>query len=550
MTNTQVLIAGGGPAGLVLALELGARGVACVLLNDAAHTALHPKANAVSSRTMEHMRRHGISNRLRARGLAPDHPTDLTYFTSLTGHEIGRFRQPSRAEALAEAKAGTGAWASPEPPLRCSQIFLEEELKAKADTLPSVDMRFGWKLTGFDDLEDHVSATIENTETSETVEITARYLVGCDGGNSLVRKSLGIELEGESGIVRPMMGGPMYAAYFRVAEEPDWLPARRAWQYWMHTGDMRALLVHVDSDRLFLFHFAMPDGGEGADPTALIHKAVGREFPLEVISSVNWNAGHSLVAQKYRSGNVFIAGDAVHLFTPTGGMGMNTGVDDAANLGWKLAAVLRGEGGEGLLASYEAERRPIGVRNVNFARGFADSVGNVEISESVSAETPEGAAERARLKTHFEHHAEFEFVIPGAFLGLRYEASPVIAYDDAVPPPDHPNDYTPNAIPGSRAPHVWLGDDALFDRLGPEYTLVRFGGVQADLGPDIQVVDIADIAVRDLYGADYVLIRPDQHVAWRGDDIGDAVALADTVWGGNPYNGTMISCAGLSNARL
>lgn len=531
MTDTQVLIAGGGPAGLVLALELGARGVDCVLLNDAPHTARHPKANAVSSRTMEHMRRHGISERLRARGLAPDHPTDLTYFTRLTEYEIGRFRQPSRAEALAEAKAGTGSWASAEPPLRCSQIFLEEELKAKADTLSSIDMRFGWKLTAFDDREDHVSAKIENTGTSETREITARYLVGCDGGNSMVRKSLGIELEGESGVVRPMMGGPMYAAYFRVSEEPDWLPARRAWQYWLNTPEMRALLVHVDSDRLFLFHFAMQDGVDGADPTALIHRAVGREFPLEVISSVNWNAGYSLVAQKYRSGNVFIAGDAVHLFTPTGGMGMNTGVDDAANLGWKLAAVLQGDGGEALLDSYEAERRPIGVRNVNFARGFADSVGNVEISESVTADTPDGTAERARLKSHFEHHAEFEFIIPGAFLGLRYEDSPVIAYDGTEPPADHPNDYTPNAIPGSRAPHVWLGDEALFDRLGPGFALVRFGGAQADLGPDIPVVDIDDSAARDVYGADYVLVRPDQHVAWRGNDIGDAAALADTVWG-------------------
>lgn len=531
MTDTQVLIAGGGPAGLVLALELGARGVACVLLNDAPHTAQHPKANAVSSRTMEHMRRHGLSARLRDRGLDHDHPTDLTYFTHLTGHEIGRFRQPSRKEALAEARAGTGAWASAEPPLRCSQIFLEEEMKRGVDALASVDVRFGWKLTGFEDLGPNVTAVIENAETGESGTVTARYLVGCDGGNSLVRKSLGIELEGESGVVRPMMGGPMYAAYFRATEEPDWLPERRAWQYWTHTPDMRALMVHVDSDRLFLFHFAMRKGVDGSDPTALIHRAVGREFALEIISSVNWNAGYSLVAQNYRKGNVFIAGDAVHLFTPTGGMGMNTGVDDVANLGWKLAAVLRGEGGEALLESYEAERRPIGVRNVNFARGFADSVGNVEISENVSADTPEAEAERARLKAHFEHHAAFEFVIPGAFLGLRYENSPVIAYDGTEPPPDHPNDYTPNAIPGSRAPHVWLGDTALYDRLGPEFTLLRFGGVTGDLGPAIPVLDLDDATVRALYGADYVLIRPDQHVAWRGNEIGDAAALVDTVWG-------------------
>ena len=210
---------------------------------------------------------------------------------------------------------------------------------------------------------------------------------------------------------------------------------------------------------------------------------------------------------------------------------MNTGVDDVANLGWKLAAVLQGHGGEALLESFEAERRPIGIRNVNIARGFADSVGNVDVSTAISDDTAEAEAERARLKAHYENHAEFEFVIPGAFLGLRYEESPVIIYDGTEAPPDHPNDYTPNAVPGSRAPHLWLSDAALFDRLGPGFTLLRFGGVREDLGEGIATIDIDDAAARELYGADYVLVRPDQHVAWRGNEIGDAVALADTVWG-------------------
>ncbi len=528
--GTDVIIAGAGPVGLMLALELGARGVRCLLVNERTDTARHPKANAVSSRTMEHLRRHGIAARLRARGLDDDHPTDLSYFTTLTGYVLGRFRQPSRAEALAQARAGTGAWASAEPPHRCSQIFLEEEMKRTVDALDSVDVRFGWRLNGFEDGDEAVSAEIENVETGEAERVTASYLVGCDGGNSIVRKALGIELEGESGVVRPMMGGRMYAAYFRTLEPPDWVPERPAWQYWTVLPDQRALLVHVDSDREFLLHFAMREGVDPENPTELIHRIVGREFPLEIVSSVNWTAGYSLVAQKYRKGRIFIAGDAVHLFTPTGGMGMNTGVDDAVNLGWKLAAAIRGEGGETLLDSYEAERRPIGIRNVNFAKGFADSVGNVQVTDQVDKDTPEGAAERAQLKAHFERHAEFEFVIPGAFLGLRYEASPVIVYDGSEPPPDHPNDYSPNAIPGSRAPHVWLGEEALHDRLSRGFTLIRFGGAQQ--APEgIDVLDIDDARTRDLYGADCVLVRPDQHVAWRGSDAADAAWLMDTVLG-------------------
>ena len=531
MIETEVVIAGGGPVGLVLALELGARGVRCVVLNESPTTAQHPKANAISSRTMEHLRRHRLAERLRPRGLDDDHPTDLCYVTSLTGFEIGRFRQASRREALAQARDGTGPWASPEPPHRCSQIFLEEELRRGAEACASVETRFGWRLTGFEDRGADVVCDVRNAETGETETVIGRYLVGCDGAASLVRKALGIEYEGESGVVRPMMGGPMYAAYFRALDPPDWLPERRAWQYWTISPELRALLVHVDSDRHFVFHFALRPGEDGADPTTAIHQAVGREFPLEVISSVNWTAGYSLVAQKYRKGRVFLAGDAVHLFTPTGGMGMNTGVDDAVNLGWKLAAVLRDAGGETLLDSYEIERRPIGLRNVGLARGFADSVGTVEISPAIADDTPEGAAERARLKPRFEHHAEFEFIIPGAFLGLRYDGSPVIAYDGSEPPPDHPNEYVPNAVPGARAPHVWLGDDALYDRLGRDFTLLRFAGATGTLGPDVATLDIDDPAARDLYGADYVLVRPDQHVAWRGSEIADAGALLDIVHG-------------------
>ena len=519
---------------MVLAIELGRRGIGCVLLNEHPETASHPKANAISSRSMEHFRRLGISEPIRASGLEDDHPTDVAYFTRLDGHEIGRLKQPGRREALAQARSGTSAWASPEPPHRSSQIFLEHALKRKVDRLASVDCRFGWRLEAFSKDGSTVRALARDVASGEEWTVTARYLVGCDGPGSVVRKSLGIEYEGESGIVRPMFGGPMFATYFEATADLSWLPSRRAWQYWVVNPDIRALLVHVDSRSRFLFHFAVHDAGaRGApDPRAYIHQAAGRAFPLEIISTANWTGGFSLVAQRYRVGNVFIAGDAAHLFTPTGGMGMNTGVDDAVNLGWKLAAVLGGWGAARLLDSYEAERRPIGIRNVAFAREFAHSIGTVAVGRDIGADSPAGAAERAAMTAYHSDHARREFIVPGVFLGLGYTGSPIVADDGAGPPPDHPNTYIPDARPGFRAPHAWLGAAALFDSFGPEYTLLDLGdghGVAAvrdaahRRGIPLTVRAIRDPAVRALYGRDLVLIRPDHHVAWRGNTVSGGI---------------------------
>ena len=542
--RADVVIAGGGPVGLVLALELGLRGVRCILLNDQPTTARHPKANAVSSRTMEHLRRLGVARRLRARGLDDDHPTDVSYFTRLTGYEIGRLPQPSRAEAMRRARAGEGDWASPEPPHRVSQIFLEDELKRRVDEIAAIESRFGWRLEEFADRGDHVTALARQLDGDGELMIEADFLIGCDGANSLVRRSLGIEYEGDSGIVRPMMGGPMYATYFEVDPDPPWLPEQKAWQYWTVNPESRALLIHVDSHDKFVFHCALPEaaGGAPVDPVKLIHRAVGAEFPVRIISSVNWTAGYSLITDRYRDNRVFLTGDAAHLFTPTGGMGMNTGVDDAVNLGWKLAAVVQGWGGDTLLDSYEAERRPIGIRNLDFARQFADSVGTVAISDAVEAATKEAEAERAALRDRFERHGFFEFIIPGIFLGLNYAASSVIAYDGTSPPDEHPNRYTPNACPGSRAPHTWLGEDALFDRLGGGFTLLRLGdaalgasaleAAAARCGLPLAVLDVCDRGLRETYGSRLALIRPDQHVAWRCDHLpSDCDALIATIRG-------------------
>jgi 2-polyprenyl-6-methoxyphenol hydroxylase-like FAD-dependent oxidoreductase len=542
-----VLIAGGGPVGLVVALELGARGVGCMVLNDKPDSATHPKANAIGARSMEHLRRLGVAADLRDKGLGDDHPTDVAYFTRLTGYELARLHMPSRRDALAEAGRGAGAWASPEPPHRCSQIFLEQQLKRRAAEMPEIDLRFGWRLTGLQETGDQVTAMAEEIATGQTMTIMADYVVGADGGNSITRKSLGIEFEGESGVVRPFMGGEMFAAYFRARPDRSWLSVDPSWQYWIVNPDIRALLIHVDETDRFLLHTAIArDGGPAAmDPRNILALMADAAIEIDLLSAVPWTAGYSLVAQGYGSDRVFLAGDSAHLFTPTGGLGMNTGVDDAANLGWKLAALCRGWGGPGLARSFELERRPIGLRNIDFARGFANSVGTVPVTDEAERDSAAGRAERAALGDRLAAHAHGEFIIPGIMLGVRYAGSPIVVEDDGhgAPPLDEPNSYIPNSFPGARAPHLWLDPGvALYDKLGPEFTLLRFGRSGADIsglreaaalrGTPLAILDVESDHARDLYGVDLALVRPDQHIAWRGNRApDDALALIDRVRG-------------------
>jgi hypothetical protein len=226
----------------------------------------------------------------------------------------------------------------------------------------------------------------------------------------------------------------------------------------------------------------------------------------------------------------------VHLFTPAGGLGYNTAIEDAVNLGWKLNAVLQGWGGPALLESYETERQAIARRNTTYARGFADSLGLFVPPPELEDETPAGAAARKRTGDHFNHHARFEFNIPGITFGGRYDGSPIIMPDGTAPPPDKVNTYEATACPGGRAPHLWLADGrSLYDALGFEFTLLALGGSPADtaafraaaeaLAMPLSVVPVESAEARDLYGADLALIRPDQIVAWRGDSANAAISV-------------------------
>lgn len=543
----DVLIAGGGPCGLMLANELGRRGVRCLLVDGKPGTAFNPQANATQARTMEHFRRLGFADEVRAQGLPADHPTDIAYFTRYARHELARIRLPTAAQAREQVKTLGGSWSAAELPHRVSQKFVEQTLLRHARAWPGNTLRYGCALERFHDDCEQVHATLRPADGGAPETVRARFLVGADGARSGVRRRLGIEWSGVTGIQRDFMGGRMLAVYLRSPELARVLPRERAWMYVSVNHERRAFMACVDGVAEYAFHAALradedADRWTEADARRVFAEVVGEPVPMEVLSMGTWLAGHALVAQRFRQGRAFLAGDAAHLFTPTGGLGYNTAVEDAVNLGWKLAAVLKGQAPLALLDSYEAERRPLAERNTGYARRFADSVGLFTARPELEEDSPRGEAERAAAGRHLDAHARLEFNIPGVTFGGRYDASPVIVRDGAPLPPDEPNVYVPTASPGGRPPHAWLDDGrSLFDLFHVEWTLLALGPDAPDTsafetaararGVDLRVLRLPQTALRALYEAPLALIRPDQIVAWRGTDAADAAAVLARVTG-------------------
>jgi 2-polyprenyl-6-methoxyphenol hydroxylase-like FAD-dependent oxidoreductase len=530
--RTKVVIAGGGPAGLVTAIELGRRGIPCVLAEEDTGPPQFPKANATTSRSMEHYRRLGFAPEIRALGLPLDHPQDIAYFTRYATHEMARVPWRSRREAVAAREEANSRWPTPEPLHRTQQMYIEPVLMRQAARWPAVDLRFGWRAVEVHAGAEGASATLEEIATGRRESIDCEYVVGADGPRSIVRESAGIGYQGWSGEERDFMGGRMLALYFRSRDFYDLVPARRCWQYWAVNRERRSFLCSIDGEGLLVYHTQLPRGEAPTEAFARKSLALstGRDFPIEAIGTATWTAGFTLVAERYtdRHGRVFLAGDAAHLFTPTGGQGYNTAVDDCANLGWKLAAACQGWGGPALLGTYEVERKPIGHRNTGFARAMADSIGRMEIPANLEEETAEGAHSRAALGQKLVEHCNREFDIPGIHFGVFYGGSPIVCDDGTPPPADDWHRYMPHATPGARAPHLWVGEGkSIFDRFGRDLTLLRLGGANRDAsgleaaarsrGASLDVVDVSLPEARDLYGRDLVLVRPDQHIAWRGN---------------------------------
>jgi 2-polyprenyl-6-methoxyphenol hydroxylase-like FAD-dependent oxidoreductase len=542
--TTPVLISGGGPVGLVLSIELAWRGVPSIVLNTEPTTAVHPQGNTHNSRTMEHYRRLGIADRVRAVGLPPEFTTDISYLTRFTGHEFARIPMPSSAEKQRRIAEQDMSFLTPEPIHRSSQFYVEPELFAHAETLDGIDLRFGWELIDFTQYADRVESTIRHSETGDPETIVSKWLAGCDGAQGYTRRALDIPYRGEGGDEVAFFIGKMLSVYIDAPGIHDVMSMEPAWQYWTVNNDARTCIVTLDAKGKFVVLAKYPDSGEPDEAEIIrdIQDAFGAEIDIEVISIRQWTAGNALVADRYGDGRVLLAGDAVHLFTPTGGFGMNTGVEDAVNLGWKIAAVHHGWAPEALLDTYEGERRPIGIRNTQSSRKLASDVATIQVPAALEEETAEGQKARADLGRHLSGFTE-EFASLGIQLGARYDASPLIANDGTEPPPDSPVEYVPTACPGGRAPHLWLNDGAsIHDRFGKWFTLVKFGSASIDtaafaaaaeaLDVPLDIVDVAEKAARDLYACTFALIRPDHHVAWRGDSLpADTEALMRQVSG-------------------
>ena len=484
-----------------------------------------------NGRSMELFRRLDLADKLRAVGIPAKNPFHISWITDLSesGHELCRFPYMSAEDEAWRRQVNNDGSLTLEAPLRVSQIVIEPVLKKEADAHDDIQVCFGWKLENFEQDADGVTSLLKNATTGETKSVRSRFLIGCDGGGSTVRTQLGIPLEGKFNVAR------MYMVHFRSLDREVLQRYGVAWHYQNGRG---ALVAQDDKEYWTLHSFLEPGTDESElDPRELVKSWVGCDFDFEVMVANPWSA-HYLVADRYRQGNVFLAGDACHQYMPTGGYGMNSGIADACNLGWKISAVLRGWGGDGLLDSYEQERRPIAKLS------WATSEQHLEVrfalaelyqsAGDLSGDEPEVTARRAVLSRRIAELKNAENEGWGTEHGYRYDSKAIVADEKEEAPAFHSDIYTPTTWPGSRLPHLFLPDGKpVYDLLGSDFTLIVLNGAETDtissaaleLGVPLRILRIDNMQARTLYERALVLVRPDQHVAWRGNYLPDNPAM-------------------------
>jgi 2-polyprenyl-6-methoxyphenol hydroxylase-like FAD-dependent oxidoreductase len=542
--QTDVLIVGAGPVGLTLAMDLVGRGVKVVVVEMRRYAEPpNVKCNHVAARTMEQFRRLGVAQKVRDAGLPPQHPNDVVFRTAVTGQELTRIPIPCRRDRYTETEGPDAWWPTPEPPHRINQIFLEPILLEHAALLPGVTLLNRTQVTAFTQTEAGVQASALDLETGQERRISARYLVGCDGGSSTVRKQIGAKLEGTAVIQR------VQSTYIRAPQLGALIPGRPAWCYYSVNPRRCGTMFTIDDGQTWLVHNHLnPDEPEfdSVDRDWSIRQilGVGPDFDYEVISKEDW-VGRRLVANRFRDRNVFIAGDAAHLWVPYAGYGMNAGIADAINLSWLLAARLQGWGEEAILDAYEAERQPITEQVSQFAMEHAAKM--IKARRAVPANIEEASAQGEAIRADMGREAYElnvqQFCCGGLNFGYYYSGSPILAEDgDEQPPAYSMGGFTESTVPGCRAPHFWLADGrSLYDAFGPAYTLLRLdpkvdlktllAAAEAKKVP-LTVLDVQARNVPAAYRHKLVLVRSDQHVAWRGDAVPeDASSLVELLRG-------------------
>jgi len=528
--QADVLIVGAGPVGLTLAMALAARGVRVVIAETRRYAEPpNVKCNHVAARTMEQFRRLGVAQKVRDAGLPAEHPNDVVFRTSVTGIELTRIPIPCRRDRYTETEGPDAWWPTPEPPHRINQIYLEPILLEHAAALPGVTLLNRTQVTDFVQDDQGVSAGATDLDTGATRSIRCRFLAGCDGGSSGVRKKMGAKLEGTAVIQR------VQSTYIRAPELRAMIPGKPAWSYYAMNPRRCGTMFAIDGHETWLVHNHLnPDEPEfdSVDRDRSIREilGVGPEFRYEVISKEDW-VGRRLVADRFRDGRVFIAGDAAHLWVPYAGYGMNAGIADAVNLSWLLAACIEGWADERILDAYEAERQPITEQVSQFAMDHAQKMIRARRAVPADIEAPGAQGDALREEIGREAYAlnVQQFCCGGLNFGYFYTGSPIIATDGEAPPAYSMGDFTPSTVPGCRAPHLWLVDGrSLYDAFGPGYTLLRFDrrievapleDAARACGMPLAVLDVDAKALPPAYRHRLVLCRADQHVAWRGDRI-------------------------------
>lgn len=517
--STRVLIVGGGPVGLATAIELGSRGIPCLLIERNDRVGHAPRAKTTNVRTREHFRRWGIAHKLKAASpLGIDYPSNVVFCTRLAGREITRFENALYCAAGRNPLYSEHAQWVP-------QYTVEEVMRAHAQSLPGVELRFNAELQSF--VQDHqgVTAVVLDLNSGHSLRIQADYLVGADGARSAVREAMGAKLEGTYGLSRH------YNVVFRAPGLAEAHQLGPAIMYWQVNGEVPSLIGPMDrGDKWFFTPTSVKEGDtlDPADAPALIRRSTGIDLPYEVLTSDEWVASRFL-SNSYRDRRVFLAGDACHLHPPFGGYGMNMGVADGVDLGWKLAAVLQGWGGAQLLDSYEQERRPVHAMVLDEAVTNHSILSHQFWQEGLDAGGADGDALRSQVGARIQAAKMQEFNTLGVVLGYHYEHSPVIVSDGSAAPGHDFVNYIPSSRPGHLAPHAWMHDgSSLYDHFGATFTLLASkdapsaaidqARIQAQsIGMPLKVIQPNEAGVAAQYPTRFTVIRPDQHVAWRGN---------------------------------